>query len=210
MATKTTQRIGIWIIAGALVFGTIGSFAVMILAPKNHQADQGRAQEQYAQYQESLDAYQEQVTAQATELSEKYYDEFSQYESVPAAFDKADVTKLETKDLKIGSGEVITKDSEYSAYYIGWNPQGEVFDSSFDGERLKAPIAGGNLIEGWNEGVVGMKTGGVRLLTIPAEQAYGEQGQGDNIPPNTPLKFIVMIIPKVEEIPVPDLSGLGQ
>jgi FKBP-type peptidyl-prolyl cis-trans isomerase len=85
----------------------------------------------------------------------------------------------------------------------GWNPKGVVFDQSISDGKLIAPIAGGNLITGWNEGVIGMKIGGVRELSIPSDKAYGSTGSGDNIPPNTPIKFIVMIIPKVEDVPVP-------
>ena len=50
-----------------------------------------------------------------------------------------------------------------------------------------------------------MKIGGVRELTIPSSQAYGETGSGDKIPANTPLKFVVMAIPPVEEIPTPQI-----
>ena len=63
------------------------------------------------------------------------------------------------------------------------------------------------MINGWKEGVIGMKLGGVRELTIPAAKAYGSQSAGDKIPANAPLKFVVMAIkadwieqPKVPEI----------
>ena len=192
MATSTAQRTGIWIIAVVLTVGTIGGFVAMILAPQNEAADSTRLQDVYAEYQKEVDA-------QNAELSKKYYPTFSAYANQPAAFDAATVTELKTEDLKIGDGDTITADSSYSAYYIGWNPTGKVFDQSIEGTSLKAPIAGGNLIEGWNEGVVGMKVGGIRLLTIPSAKAYGETGQGEDIPANTPLKFIVFIIPAVEQ-----------
>lgn len=196
MATSTAQRTGIWIIAVVLTVGTIGGFAAMILAPQNEAADSTRLQDVYADYQKK-------VEEQNTELSKKYYPSFSQYATQPAPFDAAAVTEVKTEDLKVGDGETIAKDTSYSAYYIGWNPSGKIFDQSIEGTALKAPIAGGNLIEGWNEGVVGMKVGGVRLLTIPSAKAYGEAGQGEDIPANTPLKFIVFIIPSVEQPEVP-------
>jgi hypothetical protein len=57
------------------------------------------------------------------------------------------------------------------------------------------------VIKGWTDGTVGMKVGGVRELTIPSDQAYGATGSGTNIPPNTPLKFVIMVIPTPETIP---------
>lgn len=204
MSATRSQRIGIWIITVVMVLGTLGSFFVVIFANKNAQTD----------YQKQLDAqqayteYQNKVQAQADELSAKYFAEFNQYSTLPAEFDAASITELATEDLKIGDGEEITKDTPYAAYYIGWNPSGKVFDQSIDGEKLKSPIPGGNLIEGWNEGVIGMKMNGVRVITIPAAKAYGESGAGEDIPANTPIKFVVMVIPKPAEIPMPDLSSL--
>jgi FKBP-type peptidyl-prolyl cis-trans isomerase len=196
MATPRSQRIGIWIIAVVLTMGTLGSFLVMALSVQNQSTDQALLQKESTDYQAA-------VTAQAQQLSDKYYADFSKYSSIPAVFNTGDVTKLSENDLKIGDGEVVTADTEYNAYYIGWNPKGVVFDQSISDGALKAPIAGGNLITGWNEGVIGMKIGGVRELSIPSDKAYGETGSGDNIPPNTPIKFIVMIIPKVADVPMP-------
>ena len=196
MATQKRQRIGIWIIAIVLTIGTVAGFIAMIMAPQNQAADQARLQKIQSDYQAK-------VTAQADKLSDKYYDTFAKYKSYPSKFDAKSVKKVTTKDLKKGTGKTIAKDTTYSAYYIGWTPKGTVFEQSIDGKKLSAPIPGGNLIEGWNEGVIGMKLGGVRLITIPAGKAYGEAGSGDKIPPNTPLKFIVMAIPKPADIPVP-------
>ena len=198
MATKTSQRVFIWVIAVVMTVGTLAGFVAMILAPKNQQADAERMQALMSQYQKS-------VAEQEKQLSDKYYPEFSTYQSRVAAFDKDAVKELGKEDLKVGDGETITKDSTFHAYYIGWNPSGEVFDQSIDGTKLKAPIevTPGGVITGWTEGVDGMKIGGVRELTIPADKAYGDQAQGDKIPANSPLKFIVMIIPAPEEIEVP-------
>lgn len=195
MATQKRQRIGIWIIAGVLLVGTIGSFFAMILQGKNDRNDQQTQQKMIDEYKKKLAEAQK----QADELSTKYYPEFSQYKNAPAAFDAGTVgDKVGMKDLKLGDGAELKADTKYKAYYIGWNPKGATFDSSFDGEKLKAPIdtslEGVSLIDGWNQGVVGMKVGGVREITIPSDLAYKDQGKGDEVPPNTPLKFIVMII----------------
>lgn len=202
MATSRAQRVGIWVIAVAMVVGTLAGFIAMILSSQNDTKNQ----QALAKYQAEYAAYQKKVDAQAKELSGKYFNEFNQYKSVPSSYDPAAIKELSTNDLKIGDGAEITDKTEYSAYYIGWNPKGKVFDQSIDGQSLKAPIAGGNLIEGWNKGVIGMKVGGVRELTIPSNLAYKEQGSGEDIPPNTPIKFVVMIIPKPAEIKQPEIT----
>ena len=195
MATPKSQRIGIWIIAVVLLVGTLGSFAAMVLQGDNDRMAQAEQQKLLDEYRKQMEAEQK----KADELSAQYYPEFSQYKNIPAPFDKESVgDKVTTRDLKVGGGAELTADTKYEAFYIGWNPKGKTFDSSFNGEKLKAPIdtsqAGMTLIEGWNQGVVGMKAGGVREITIPSDLAYKDKDQGDDIPPNTPLKFIVMVI----------------
>lgn len=189
--TPKIQRIGILVIAIVMVVGTIGSFLMLILANQNTLSEQ----QQLAKAQQELLEEQQKETA---DLSAKYFTTFKAYEGRATEFDAstvgADVTH---EDLLEGSGAVITKGSAYKAYYIGWNPKGKIFDSSINGEALKAPLdlSQMQLITGWYEGVEGMKVGGVREVTIPSDKAYGETGQGDNIPPNTPIKFIIMAIP---------------
>lgn len=206
MATATAQRVGIWIIAIVLTVGTIGSFVAIILGNDNQRVDQARMSELSNEYQTAINDYQTKVNEQAQELSNQYFAEFNHYASRPAGFDAASVTELSKEDVKIGNGEEITASSSFTAYYIGWNPTGQVFDGSIEGSTLKPPlyVSPGGVITGWSEGLVGMKVGGVRQLTIPASMAYGEQGSGDMIPPNTPLKFVVMIIPTPEQIPYPE------
>jgi FKBP-type peptidyl-prolyl cis-trans isomerase len=207
MATPKSQRIGIWIIAVVMIVGTIGSFAVMVLANKNNVTDQARIQTLSSQYQKDYAAYQSKVTAQASELSDKYYPDFRAYKSKPAKFDKGDVKTLKKSDIKTGTGAKLTQKSTFTAYYIGWTPDGKTFDSSFDGNKLKAPfsVSPGGVITGWTEGVDGMKVGGIRELTIPSDKAYGEQGSGDKIAANTPLKFVIMVIPTPEAIKEPTI-----
>lgn len=206
MATKKAQRIGIWIIAGALVIGTIGGFAAMMLAPKNAETDNAYRDKLLADYQAEYTKYQAEKSKKTAKFSEdsdkyssKYYETFAAHQDRVGEFDAASVTELETKDLKDGDGAKIGGGDSFAAYYVGWTPDGKVFDGSIENGKLKAPfvVEPGSVIEGWTRGVQGMKTGGVRELTIPAAMAYGEQGQGETIPPNTPLKFIVMPIEKV-------------
>ena len=207
MARGRAQRVGIWVIAIAMLVGTLASFLALILAPKNEAIDQARINELTTQYQNEYAAYQEQVNAQAATLSSEYFARFSQYGSRVAPFDAAAVTELKIEDLVIGTGADITAQTSFSAYYIGWNPSGTVFEQSIEGQSLKAPlaVAPGSVIAGWSEGVIGMKVGGVRELTIPSDLAYGQTGSGDSIPPNTPLKFVMMIIPNSEAISQPEI-----
>lgn len=198
MATPRSQRIGIWIIALVLTIGTLGSFLVMVLGMQNQSTFKAKYLAEDAKYKTA-------VAAQAKELSDKYYATFSQFSSRAVAFDASTVTTLSTNDLLIGDGDVIASGSAYSAYYIGWTPNGIIFDQSISDGSLKTPIAGGGLISGWEEGVIGMKLGGVRELLIPSDKAYGATGNGDSIPANTPIKFVVMVIPKITEVPIPPI-----
>jgi len=201
MATSKGQRIGIWTIAVFMAIGTIGSFAIIILSNANSKSDQAR-------YDELLAVYKSDVAAQASELSDKYFPTFSPYLSRVSAFSADNVTELGKEDLVVGTGNDITSESTFTAYYIGWNPSGKMFDSSFNEDKtaLNAPfdVTPGKVIEGWTQGADGMKVGGIRELTIPSSLAYKEQGSGNDIPPNTPIKFVIMIIPTPEAIPVPD------
>lgn len=201
MATPKKQRIGIWIIAAVMLVGTLGSFAVMVLANENNQKDQAEQQKYYDEYMKQQKEQQAKADAEGKELSNKYYDQFAAYKDTPAAFEKDSVgDTVTTKDLKVGDGALIGEGTKYKAYYVGWTPRGTVFDSSIQNGSLKTPIntADLSLIEGWNQGVIGMKVGGIREITIPSDLAYGEEGSGDKIDPNTPIKFIVMIIETVE------------
>lgn len=196
MATKKSQRIGILIIAFIMLVGTVGSLLAVVLSMQNTATDQQRMEQLEAEYQSKVDK-------QRSELSEKYYGEFVQFSDRVGEFDAEGIEEVKTEDLEQGDGEELEEDTAYSAYYIGWKPDGEIFDQSIEDGKLRDPLPGGSMIEGWNEGILGMKVGGVREITIPSDKAYGEAGR-DNIPPNTPLKFVVMIIPAPEEVPMPD------
>ena len=214
MATTKAQRWGIMIIMLIMIGGTLGSFAVMILSAENSKKDQAEGQRIIKEYQKVQQTYQAKVDAQTKQLSDKYYPTLSQYKDQVASFDRDSVTAMQTEDLQEGTGEEIKDTTAFAAYYIGWNPKGKIFDQSIDKDKLKAPLLVGqglkkaSVITGWKEGIKGMKIGGVRKLVIPSDKAYGEAGQGDDIPANTPLSFIVMAIPAPATIPQPDTSKL--
>lgn len=202
MATSKTQRIGIIVIAVVMTVGTVGSFFIMILANQNSVADQKKQQDEYnkqlEEYQKQMADAQKKQDEDAKKLSAQYYDTFKQYQSLPEPFDASKVTSLVKEDLKQGDGDEIKADTAYRAYYIGWNSQGKVFDGSIADGALKSPLDGGSgLIKGWTEGVIGMKIGGVRVVTIPGSMAY-DKDQGADIKANAPLKFVIMAIPPAE------------
>jgi peptidylprolyl isomerase len=104
------------------------------------------------------------------------------------------VTTLKIEDIKVGTGEVVEKGDTVVINYVGTLTDGTKFDSSYDrNEPFQTEIGVGHVIKGWDEGVVGMKVGGKRKLTIPPDMAYGEQGVGP-IPPNSTLIFDVELL----------------
>lgn len=105
-------------------------------------------------------------------------------------------------DVKVGDGAEATAGKMVSVHYTGWlydeaaaDKHGKKFDSSRDrGQPFQFPLAGGQVIKGWDEGVQGMKIGGQRTLIIPAEMGYGARGAGGVIPPNATLVFDVELL----------------
>jgi len=99
------------------------------------------------------------------------------------------VNELKKIDVNEGSGEEVKKGATVTAHYTGaLAKNGVIFESSKDsGQPATFPLSG--VIEGWTEGVPGMKVGGTRRLIIPAAQAYGENGSPPAIGPNEPLVF---------------------
>jgi len=105
------------------------------------------------------------------------------------------MTELVIKDIEIGSGEEIKEGDLVSVHYKGTLEDGKKFDSSYDrGEPIEYTFGIGQVIQGWEEGLKGIKVGGKRTLTIPSEMAYGERGAGNVIPPNATLIFDVELV----------------
>ena len=102
---------------------------------------------------------------------------------------------LQINNIIEGEGTEIINHSKIQVHYTGKLQDGTKFDSSYDrGEPFSFQIGLRQVIEGWEIGLMGMRVGGKRTLTIPSELAYGERGAGDLIPPNATLTFDVEIV----------------
>jgi FKBP-type peptidyl-prolyl cis-trans isomerase FkpA len=113
-----------------------------------------------------------------------------------------ELTELQVMDLEEGTGQVAEAGAVAVVHYTGWlydaaaeDQKGRKFDSSVDrGQPFRFPLGGGRVIEGWDQGVAGMKVGGKRRLVIPADMAYGQRGAGNVIPPGATLVFDVELL----------------
>ena len=102
---------------------------------------------------------------------------------------------LEIEDQIVGEGDEAVAGQTVEVHYTGWLTDGTKFDSSHDrNQTFSFKLGGGQVIAGWDQGVAGMKIGGARKLTIPADLGYGERGAGGVIPPNATLVFKVELI----------------
>lgn len=203
LKTSKKMRVAIIAIAVLMLASTVALYMGIVLNYNNSSSSSSANSEKEARFEELYAEYDAKVKAQATELSGQYFETFKPYLANVKSFNAADVKEVKTKDLKVGTGTEITEGfTDYMAYYIGWLSDETIFDSSFDSTdnptSLGTPLAGGNMIEGWNQAIVGMKIGGIREISIPSELGYGDQENG-NIPANSPLKFVVMMIDPVEQ-----------
>lgn len=102
---------------------------------------------------------------------------------------------LRVEILKDGIGEEAKNGDEVSVHYTGWLKDGTKFDSSLDkGVPFVFTLGIGRVIKGWDDGVLGMKIGEKRKLTIPPQLGYGSAGAGELIPPNAILIFEVELL----------------
>ena len=105
-------------------------------------------------------------------------------------------SELEVTDLSVGEGQEAKAGSTVSVHYVGIaHSTGEEFDASYNrGEPLRFRLGVGQVIEGWDSGVQGMRVGGRRRLVIPPHQGYGDRGAGGVIAPGETLIFVVDLV----------------
>jgi peptidylprolyl isomerase len=102
---------------------------------------------------------------------------------------------LKIEDLKVGTGAEAVAGKSVTVHYVGTLTNGSKFDSSRDrGRGFTFALGAGQVIQGWDQGVAGMKVGGMRKLTIPPELGYGAGGYPPVIPPNSTLVFEVELL----------------
>ena len=103
--------------------------------------------------------------------------------------------QLQIEDVVIGTGAEAKAGQRVTVHYRGTLTNGTKFDASYDRhEPFAFNLGAGEVIKGWDQGVVGMKVGGKRKLTIPPELGYGARGAGSVIPPNATLVFEVELL----------------
>lgn len=117
--------------------------------------------------------------------------------SVPKELNMVEsATGLKYEDEVTGSGDVAEPGQKVTVHYTGWlYPTGEMFDSSKNhGAPFSFRLGAGKVIQGWDQGVKGMKVGGKRVLIIPPDLGYGAYGAPPVIPPDATLKFEVELL----------------
>jgi peptidylprolyl isomerase len=110
--------------------------------------------------------------------------------------DTSGPTSLQIEDLVVGTGATVVAGDTITINYVGTFLDGRVFDQSPPGQPVTFPfpIGIGRFIAGFDQGLIGMRVGGRRRLTIPSNLAYGSAGSPPTIPPNTPLRFEVTLV----------------
>jgi|CXWL01.1.fsa_nt_gi FKBP-type peptidyl-prolyl cis-trans isomerase len=104
-------------------------------------------------------------------------------------------TELTGYDVVVGTGAAAETGKTVTVNYVGTLPDGTVFDASAKhGQAFTFPLGGGQVIKGWDLGVVGMKEGGKRKLIIPPSYGYGDKAVGNVIPANATLIFEIELL----------------
>lgn len=114
--------------------------------------------------------------------------------AAPAAAYVTTASGLKYRDIVVGKGAEAKTGDRVACNYTGRFTNGKVFDSSMGRGPYEFTLGRGEVIKGWDEGVTGMHVGGKRRLIVPPNLAYGSQGMGGVIPPNSTLTFVVELV----------------
>jgi FKBP-type peptidyl-prolyl cis-trans isomerase len=116
--------------------------------------------------------------------------------AAPSSATRTTSSGLQIQDTLVGTGATAETGKTVSVLYTGTFTDGTKFDSSADhgNQPMDVMLGAGSVIKGWDEGIVGMKVGGKRKLTIPPALAYGERGYPGAIPPNATLVFDIQLM----------------
>lgn len=122
---------------------------------------------------------------------------------------------LGIEDLEPGHGDPVKKGDTVVVFYRGTFVDGTVFDSNMDENHKPNPekdpypvvVGAGGVIKGWDEGLVGVKEGAIRKLKVPYKMAYGEEGQGDKIPPRSDMVFTIKIAKVIKQGTQAEIEG---
>jgi peptidylprolyl isomerase len=134
-------------------------------------------------------------------------------EEPKVALPKVAPTKLVITDITDGTGAGAAAGDQLAVHYVGvLSSDGTRFDGNFGSSPFSFTLGKSQVIKGWDEGLLGMKAGGMRQLDIPADLAYGDSGSGDIIKPGAALSFVVEmvgIIPATNPADEPKLTIAG-
>jgi FKBP-type peptidyl-prolyl cis-trans isomerase FkpA len=166
----------------ALAAAAAGVAGMLVLAGCSSAPSQTAAPEGTTQGATTQEATQPPATAEGGESA------------VGGGAGAAQATKLVVVDVKKGTGAEAKTGDTVTVNYTGWLTNGTKFDTSVGKAPFTFHLGAGEVIPGWDQGVAGMKVGGVRKLTIPPDLGYGAQGAGGVIPPNATLVFQVELL----------------
>jgi FKBP-type peptidyl-prolyl cis-trans isomerase len=186
MATRKSQRIGIWVIAATMLIGTLGAYFAVFL-DNNNQADQ------LAEQQKLQQQIQEQMAKCPTgPVSDEKVEPAPTPPEAPVI---ENVTELKTVDLTTGDGAEVKDGDCVDIFFHGTlASSGKAFQGGDNyAEGIPYRSATGGFVPGFAKGLVGMKVGGERQIIIPSDLGYGAQGQGE-IPANADLVFTVKLV----------------
>ncbi len=195
--TSTKQRVIISVIAFLMIGSFIATYAGIVVSGGGSSSSTTNTNALVEKYESKYN----QALEKFNEISKSDFELFSSFRNRVTAYNETNANSngLQIEDLVVGNGRELTDgDTNYLAHYIGWCADETIFDTTLNSTTgatgfsnvLSAQIG---LIEGWEVGVIGMKIGGVRELTIPGELAYKDVTQicGGY---NKPLKFIIMAV----------------